>query len=173
MSKIIACRIEHCLGCRSCEMACALAHSESKDLRGAVKEHPLPQRRVMVETAGAYGLPLQCRHCEDAPCMMICPSEAIYRETDLGPVLIDADRCIGCKMCIVACPFGVIEFSPDGGVAVKCDQCIERTAAGGDPACVEACPTRALVFVDIDEYNRRKRQAAAQQLQAAEEIGER
>lgn len=105
--------------------------------------------------------------------MMICPSEAIYRETDLGPVLIDADRCIGCKMCIVACPFGVIEFSPDGGVAVKCDQCIERTAAGEDPACVEACPTRALVFVDIDEYNRRKRQAAAQQLQAAEEIGER
>jgi len=152
MSKIIACRIERCLGCRSCEMACALAHSESKDLRGAVKEHPLSQRRVTVETAGAYGLPLQCRHCEDAPCMMICPSEAIQRKGKEGPVLIAQDLCIGCKLCVVVCPFGVIRLSRDGKAVVKCDQCIERTEAGEEPACVTACPTKALMFVEIEEF---------------------
>jgi len=161
MSKIIACRIEHCLGCRSCEIACALAHSESKDLRGAVKEHPLPQRRVTVETAGAYGLPLQCRHCEDAPCMMICPSEAIQRKGKEGLVLIAQDRCIGCKLCVVVCPFGVIRLSRDGKAVVKCDQCIERTEAGDEPACVTACPTKALMFVEIEEFVGQVRKDAA------------
>ena len=70
MIKIIACRIEHCLGCRSCEIACALEHSQSKDLHDAVLEHPAPQRRVTVEMAGAHGLPLQCRHCENGLCQL-------------------------------------------------------------------------------------------------------
>jgi len=164
MSKIIACRVERCLGCRSCEVACAVAHSESKDLRGAVRQSPRPQRRVSVESAGRGGLPIQCRHCEDAPCVTVCPTGALARETDLGPVLVTAERCIGCRMCVLVCPFGVIAMSRDGRAAVKCDQCIERTAAGEDPACVSACPTRALVYVEIDEVTRRRRKAAVEVL---------
>ena len=130
MSKIIACRIEHCLGCRSCEMACALAHSESKDLRGAVKEHPLPQRRVTVETAGGHGLPLQCRHCEDGLCQLVCPTGAISRDEKSGIVSVDEDLCIGCKLCTLMCPLGVLKIGDRNRATIKCDQCIDRQADG-------------------------------------------
>jgi len=169
MSKILACRIEHCLGCKSCEIACALEHSESKDLREAVLEHPRPQRRVTVETAGAHGLPLQCRQCENAPCILVCPTEAMHRASEQSPVAIDEKRCIGCKLCMVVCPFGVIETSADGKAVVKCDLCAKRTEAGELPACVAACATRALQFVDIEEYSRRKRKATAERIQAEAE----
>jgi carbon-monoxide dehydrogenase iron sulfur subunit len=166
LGKIIACRVEHCLGCRSCELACAVEHSASKELLGALGEETPPQRRVRVEAAGTGGLPLQCRHCEDAPCIAVCPSGALDRLEEGGPVLIDSERCIGCKMCMMVCPFGVIDLSRDGKAVVKCDQCVERTGAGEDPACVSACPTKALLFITVEEYNKRKRQAAVKQLQA-------
>ncbi len=162
--KVIVCRIERCLGCRSCEMACALEHSESQNLREAVLEDPLPQRRVTVEAAGGHGLPLQCRHCDDAPCVMVCPTGAIQRHCESGPVIIDRELCIGCKLCMVVCPFGVIGLERDGKGVIKCDQCIARQEAGEEPACVSACPTKALVFMDIEQYARQKRQATAEQL---------
>lgn len=168
-AKIILCDSNRCLGCRSCEVACALEHSESKDLREAVLEKPGPQSRVTVEAAGDHGLPLQCRHCEDAPCVAVCPTEAIHRMSDGGPVLIDEERCIGCRMCLIACPFGVISTSRDGGAVVKCDLCIERQEAGQEPACVTACPTQAIRFVDIEEAQRQKRRAAVAETVAAEE----
>jgi len=166
MSKIIACRIQRCLGCRSCELACALEHSESKTLREAVRESPRPQRRVTVERAGAGGLPLQCRHCEDAPCIAVCPTDAMHRAEEGGPVAIEADRCIGCRMCILVCPFGVVSLRRDGRAVVKCDQCIERTQAGQKPACVAACPTGALVFTTAEEYARLMRRDAAEKIQS-------
>jgi len=171
--RMIVCRIERCMGCRSCEIACALAHAASDNLYDAILEQPQPQRRVRVEPAGAGACPMQCQHCEDAPCLEACPSGALRRATENGPVLVDAERCIGCKFCVMACPFGAIEMSRDGRAVVKCDLCIKRTQAGEEPACVSACPTRALAFVDIDEYNRRKRRAAAEMLQAAQKTGER
>ena len=171
--RMIVCRIERCLGCRSCEIACTLAHAASDNLYDAVLEQPQPQRRVRVEPAGAGACPMQCQHCEDAPCLEACPSGALRRATENGPVLVDAERCIGCKFCVMACPFGVIEMSRDGRAVVKCDLCIKRTEAGKEPACVSACPTRALAFVEIEGYNRRKRQAAAEMLQAAQKTGER
>ena len=179
--RMIICRIERCLGCRSCEIACALAHAASDDIYDAVLEQPRPQRRVRVEPvakddstgrAGAGACPMQCQHCEDAPCLEACPSGALRRAAENGPVLVDADRCIGCKFCVMACPFGAIEMSRDGRAVVKCDLCIERTQAGKEPACVSACPTGALALVDIEEYNRRKRRAAAKMLQAAQQTGE-
>ena len=124
-----------------------------------------PQPRVHVEArAGGGGLPLQCRHCEDAPCVAVCPTSALHREDPLGPVLIDADKCIGCSYCLMVCPFGVIERSRDGRVMIKCDQCFERTRAGEDPACVAACPTRGLRFVELDEYLRQRRRQAAERV---------
>jgi carbon-monoxide dehydrogenase iron sulfur subunit len=169
MSKIIACRIERCLGCRSCEIACALVHSQSKNIQEAVLETPRPKRRVSVEGTEGRALPLQCRHCENAPCVVVCPTEAIHRKSESGPVLIDGDRCIGCKLCMVVCPFGVIDLAPGGRAVVKCDQCAERVEAGGVPACVAACLTHALEFVDVDEHNKKKRKAAAKRIQAEAE----
>ncbi|HET6441216.1 MAG TPA: FAD-dependent oxidoreductase [Phycisphaerae bacterium] len=167
MSKIIACRIEHCLGCRSCEMACALAHSESKDLRGAVKEHPLPQRRVTVETAGGHGLPLQCRHCEDGLCQLVCPTGAISRDEKSGIVSVDEDLCIGCKLCTLMCPLGVLKIGDRNRATIKCDQCIDRQADGLEPACVAACPTHALQFVEREGVAQEERQLTAVSVVAA------
>jgi len=169
MAKAITVEIDKCLACKSCEIACALAHSRSGVLEKAISEHPSPRSRVKVEAAGEMGVPMQCRHCEDAPCITVCPTKAIARQSPESPVLIDQDLCIGCKFCLVVCPFGVIEFSTEGKMMIKCDLCIERLAEGRQPACVEACPTNALMLGDDAELAAKKRRAAARELVAAAE----
>jgi len=156
--------IEKCLACKSCEIACAVAHSKSRVLEEAIAELPKPQRRVTVEAAEQFAVPMQCRHCEDAPCITVCPTAAIHRHEVNGPVLIEQDRCIGCKFCLMVCPFGVIDVSRDGKAVTKCDLCIERTRMGEEPACVEACPTKALKLVDVKEWSANKREIAASEL---------
>lgn len=164
MAKAITVNIEKCLACKSCEIACALAHSKCKVLEEAATESPKPQRRVTVEAVGEFAVPIQCRHCEDAPCITVCPTAAIHRHAANDPVLIDRDKCIGCKFCLMVCPFGVIELLRDGKAVVKCDLCIERTKTGQEPACVEACPTKALKLADEEELAAGKRRRAAQEL---------
>ncbi|MHC4240075.1 MAG: 4Fe-4S dicluster domain-containing protein [Planctomycetota bacterium] len=164
MSKNIAVNIEKCLACRSCEIACALVHSESKVLEEAVNESPRPQRRVTVESAEGFA---QCRHCEDAPCITVCPTGAIHRHQASDPVLIDKGKCIGCRFCLMVCPFGVIDVTRDGKAVVKCDLCIERTKAGQEPACVAACPTGALELADERELAADKRKRTARGLAIA------
>ena len=167
MSKIIVVNEERCLGCKSCVIECAVAHSHAGDLVEALKAGEQLQSRVHVEPFGEFGMPLQCRHCEDAPCLAICPTEAIHRPSETGPVLIDADRCIGCKYCLVVCPFGIIDLSKDGKAMVKCDLCIERTEVGEEPACVTACPTGALEFVELEEWIKEKRRDATKLISLA------
>ncbi|MHC4618896.1 MAG: 4Fe-4S dicluster domain-containing protein [Planctomycetota bacterium] len=81
--------------------------------------------------------------------------------------MIDKEKCIGCKFCLAVCPFGVIDITRDGKAVVKCDLCIERTKAGQQPACVEACPTKALELVDEKKLTARKRKRTAGELVAA------
>lgn len=164
MRKVLTVDIKRCLACKSCEIACAVAHSKSGVLEEAMAESPKPQKRVTVEAAGEYAVPLQCRHCEDAPCIMVCPTAAIHRHDPDGPVLIEQERCIGCKFCLTVCPFGVIKASSDGKVIVKCDLCIERIKAGQETACVEACPTGALKLVNEEDVAAAKRRRAAEEL---------
>ena len=164
MGKTIMVNIVKCLACKNCEIACAIAHSKSGILEEAIEERPIPKTRVVVEAAGELAVPLQCRHCEDAPCISVCPTEAIHRPKADGPVLIEQDKCIGCKFCLMACPFGVIDISNDGKVMIKCDLCIERTKAGQEPACVEACPTKALKLANEKDFLAQKRRLAAQEL---------
>lgn len=167
MNKTIVVNIKKCLACKSCELACALVHSKSKVLEEALTESPAPKSRVAVEPAGEFGIPMQCRHCEDAPCVTVCPTAAIHRDGVNSPVLIDKNRCIGCKDCIMVCPFGAIDVTGDGKAVVKCDLCIERTKAGEDPACVESCPTGTLEYCELNEHLiERRRAVAAQALEA-------
>ena len=145
-------RPERCLGCRSCEIACAVQHSQSKALFGAVSEEPRAQKRVFVEAAGDFRMPVVCRHCENAPCLAACIAGCLYRD-EKGFVRRKKERCIGCWSCIMACPFGVITRDKYKRIAVKCDRCHKLEV----PACVAACPTKALILVDVDAFPKEKR----------------
>jgi carbon-monoxide dehydrogenase iron sulfur subunit len=164
--------VSRCMACHSCEMACAVAHSASKDLVSAMGEEPRPSARMTVEAVGGMAVPLQCRHCEDAPCVTICPTRAIEKLGPNQPVIVTAVRCIGCRLCLMVCPFGVIRLERDGKAALKCDLCMERLAEGQDPACVTACPTGALRFGEIGEgIAERCREAARKVAQAQASAG--
>ncbi len=154
--------IERCTACKSCEIACAIEHSTSKNLFAAVFEAPLPRKRIHVEKALSLSYPSRCVHCVDPVCAKACPTGAMQRDPESGRVLVNEKKCIGCLMCSVVCPFGAISAGPSPGVAVKCDLCGSRVRAGKEPACVEACPTRALVFEEQEEISREKRIAAAE-----------
>ncbi len=162
---------ERCVGCKQCQIACAVEHSQSKNLYQAVFEQPLPRPRVLV-APGLYldsSFPNKCRHCDPAPCMTICPTGAISRDVDLGIVLVDEGKCIACAMCAMVCPFDVLTFYTTGTKlsAIKCDHCIERQRVGEIPACVEACKTGALVFGDINELVKFARTKLAQSVSVA------
>jgi len=149
--------IERCTACKSCEIACAVEHSSSKDLLTAISEKPSPIKRVHVEKAFSFSYPAKCMHCADAACIKTCPTGAMSRETDIGAVIVNEDRCMGCFMCAMVCPFGAISLNPEKKVAVKCDFCKPRLKEGGKPACVEACPTQALIFGEVDDLTKEKR----------------
>lgn len=91
----------------------------------------------------------RCNHCEDAPCVSACPTEASHYEPG-GIVAVAADKCVGCKACIIACPYEARYLHPDGYVD-KCSFCSHRVREGKDPACVAVCPTEALTFGDLDD----------------------
>jgi len=158
MHKVIIADVRKCMACRTCEIVCAWAHSKSGTLEEAMKGQP----RVNVEAAQDFAIPMLCRHCEDAPCIRICPTGALHRQDLNGSVLIDQDLCIGCKLCLIVCPFGTIVPSYDGRTVLKCDLCQDRLEAGKEPACVVSCPMLALKFVEADQYVQQKRMDATQ-----------
>ncbi|TFG64847.1 MAG: 4Fe-4S dicluster domain-containing protein [Spirochaetales bacterium] len=160
----ITVRVETCVGCHTCELACAVAHSESEDLMAAVAAGERLGYRIYVESFKNRPIPVPCNHCEEAACIMACPTGAVNRKTEGGPVFLDADKCIGCGMCVQACPFGVIAISEVRKTAYKCDVCIRRIARGEQPACVSSCPTRSLFFGEINDGNRNKRQRMAEMM---------
>ncbi len=145
---------DRCLGCHSCELACAVAHSQSKFLATAIHEEPRPQRRIFVETADEARAPIHCRHCEEPPCVRVCPSGALFADPTTLLIQYRVQRCIGCFMCAMACPFGVIRADSENRLIVKCDYCPDRET----PACVVACPSKALQFQTEAEYERGRRQ---------------
>ena len=147
------------LGCKSCEVACAVERSESKTLAAAIREHPAPRIGISVEQGKDFVTPLQCRQCADAPCVTICPTHALHRRDKDSPVVMDHELCVGCKLCVLACPFGVIRMDEDSHAIVKCDQCAERLERGEVPACVESCPTGALLFRSSENLIEEKRAA--------------
>lgn len=138
---------ERCLGCHSCEFACAVEHTLSKSAAAAVMagERTLPRRRVM--PVGGASLTVGCRHCDPAGCVEACMAGAMTKDPDTGEVRCDTDQCVGCWMCVMVCPFGAART---GEVyTIKCDMCIERD---GGPVCVEACPTKALFEATAEEF---------------------
>jgi len=139
-----------CQGCRRCIRACMDIHGFQGD-PDKVTELSTTARTCMVEKDD-YTIRSLCRHCSDPACASVCPVGAMVK-TDFGPVIWKADRCIGCRYCMLACPFNVPQYQYDRPVpdVVKCDMCYERQLAGKVPACAEACPYEATLFGDREE----------------------
>ena len=174
MTKLaIAINLNRCVGCHTCANACKMQNNVpmgmlwnrilTKDcdvIDGAVGEYPNLKR--------VY-LPVQCQHCENAACQKVCPTGATYKD-EKGRVEIDYDKCIGCRMCMAACPYNARTFNwndpvratgagygdarvPERtrGVMEKCTLCKERTDEGDEPMCVRCCPADARIFGDLDD----------------------
>lgn len=153
----IYCNITKCIGCRSCELACAVEHSQSKSVFAAIKESPLPKKRVKTENVGAKIISLHCQHCDDAPCIKACMSGALSKDEKTGATVHDKDKCVGCWMCVMVCPFGAIVRDIENHIAVKCDLCPDRE----DFACVVACPTDALFVGTKKEFEKKLKEKKA------------
>ena len=149
MSKrILVADPKKCTGCNLCQIACSI------NQRGV--SNPAKSRIRIVDwlNEGNF-LPVSCQQCEDAPCMAVCPREAIYRDNILARVAIDFDRCISCRLCVSACPFGAMGWDPGQQMVFKCNLC------DGNPWCVQFCYPGSLNFVDetMLQYARAKRSA--------------
>lgn len=148
--------LQGCTGCKACQIAC-------KDKNGLGVS--LLWRRVVEINGGewlllgnawldntfTYNLSTACMHCENPICMEVCPTRAISKRDADGIVLIDPKRCMGCRYCEWACPYGAPQFNPASGVMTKCNLCYDYLDAGKPPACVSACQMRVLEFGDLDE----------------------
>ncbi len=134
--------ITRCIGCRSCEQACKEIHDFPRDTEATLS----PTALTIVEDHGARFVRRLCMNCQDPACASACLVGALQK-TALGPVTYDAAKCIGCRYCIVACPFGVprYEWSKLVPFVKKCAMCYGRQAKGQPPACVEACPVQASI----------------------------
>ena len=138
MAKRIFLDLEACVGCRTCSAACWYTHHETENIF----------HEDMSEQAF---LPLICRHCEDAPCLAACPTGSLEKVGEEGLVKRHSFLCVGCKSCVLACPFGTIKPETSCRVISKCDLCPPRLQAGKRPACVTACPADALKFAELEE----------------------
>ncbi len=136
--------VKKCLGCKSCEIACALAHSASSDLFKAIKEEILSLPRKKVISSKDKNYPVSCRHCKDPKCVDACMAAALVYDKEKGMVLHDEKRCVGCWMCVMVCPYGAIRPNIKTKIPVRCDKCKDKD----EPSCVKACPTGAIMWLE-------------------------
>jgi len=138
-----------CIGCHACTTACKSEHDVPVGVnRTYVKQ---VEKGEFPDTRRIFSV-MRCNHCTDAPCVTICPVEALYTRED-GIVDFDNNRCIGCKSCMQACPYDALYIDPDTHTAAKCNYCAHRVDVGREPACVTVCPEHAIIAGDMDNPN--------------------
>jgi formate dehydrogenase iron-sulfur subunit len=143
-----------CIGCEACVAAC----KEQNNLPATIDPKLTAYTWTVVEQRNKVFIRRMCMHCESPTCVSVCPVQAFQKEPN-GPVLYDASRCIGCRYCIMACPFRAPRYQWDRTVPIvqKCIMCPDRIIAGKAPACASVCPTGATMFGDRDELIREAR----------------
>ncbi len=127
-----------CTGCRACEYACSFEHTGTFN--------PLDSRiEVSNFLEDLSFVPTLCLQCEKAYCAEVCPTSALTKNDQTGVVDFDKEKCIGCKQCIIACPWGSVKLNHNGKEIIKCDNC------NGEPACVKVCKAEALTFEEVED----------------------
>ncbi len=152
MSKAILYDATLCVGCKACEQACAERNKLPYDEQIAAEQKQSAHKFTVVLAKGDKFMRRMCMNCNDPSCASVCPVAALRKTAD-GPVIYEEARCMGCRYCMAACPFGVpkYEWSKALPAVKKCDMCSDRLAAGKMTACAEACPTGATKFGTRDE----------------------
>jgi Fe-S-cluster-containing dehydrogenase component/formate-dependent nitrite reductase membrane component NrfD len=150
-----------CIGCHACTVACKAEHEVPVGVNRTwvkyIEKGEFPNTRRLFSV-------MRCNHCDDAPCVEICPTKALFTRPD-GIVDFDNRRCIGCKACMQACPYDALYINPDTHTAAKCNYCAHRVDIGLEPACVIVCPEQAIVSGDVDDPS-----SAISRLLAREEV---
>ncbi len=161
-----------CIGCQACEVACR-----------EVNEVPEGVSRLEIIRTGPIGdypdveyqfTRNSCQHCDNAPCVHVCPTGAAYKDPETGIVDVEKDKCIGCMYCLAACPYQIRFIHPENKSADKCNFCRDTNLAQGkQPACVEICPTKSLTFGNLDDPNSEVSQMLTQKqvFRAKSELG--
>lgn len=140
--------LRKCIGCEACTVACKAENGVSLGhFRTWVKKVESGTFPRVKKTF----VPKLCNHCEDPACVSVCPTGASYKRAADGIVLIDQDICIGCKYCMVSCPYGVRYVDEDRGVVDKCTWCVHRVDQGIVPSCVNTCVANARIFGDLND----------------------
>ena len=148
-----------CSGCKTCQVACKDKNDSPMGIRWRrVYEVSggewVQQGAAWVPEIFSWHVSMACNHCQDAICLKSCPNKAITRN-ELGLVLIDAAKCMGCRYCEWTCPYGALQFDPERKVMTKCNFCIDYLEQGQPPACVAACPMRAIDFGELETLRQR------------------
>jgi Fe-S-cluster-containing dehydrogenase component len=141
--------LNRCTGCETCIIACK--YENGLDLGTCWNRVGIVGPTGEFPDIEQYYLPVQCQQCENPQCVKVCPTGASYRDEETGIVLIDKSKCIGCRYCMMACPYDVRVYNTDQHVVEKCTLCSQRTANGEDPACVANCCAGARFYGDIDD----------------------
>jgi anaerobic carbon-monoxide dehydrogenase iron sulfur subunit len=137
MNRIFRVTVERCIACGKCELACAFAHGRNGT--------PSKTRINVFRRGPEKGIPVVCFQCYDPACVAICPTSALARDPGTGAIEMLRERCISCRMCVAACPFGNMLWDDSCNLVQKCDLC------GGEPRCVPFCPTGALDYLPAAE----------------------
>ncbi|MDR3353889.1 MAG: 4Fe-4S dicluster domain-containing protein [Synergistaceae bacterium] len=145
---------EKCTGCGSCELACSFTHEG--EFRPSVS-----RIGVFRFDEGGSNVPMTCFQCEEPACLKVCKTGALWRDEEKDIVAFNESKCIGCRMCVMACPFGNISYNRTAKKASKCDQC------DGLPQCVEFCPNKALDYLPADTENWNKKRAFTDKMRRA------
>ncbi len=146
---------DHCMGCKACVIACKDKHNHGTDIRWRrIIEYTggdwIPRGKAYEQNVYSYYISMACNHCDDPVCVHGCPTGAMNVGED-GIVSVNVNRCVGCRYCEWHCPYGAPQYDPEAKHMTKCDYCRDYTSQGKTPACVAACPARALDFGEYED----------------------